>query len=195
MARERVEVRPGILPATMMVAPNSPSARAKANSMPPAIPRLARGSVIVKNTRHGPAPNVCATCSSRWFTSSKATRAERTSNGNDITPSAIKTPRQVNTMSRLRVSCKKPPMTPRRPRNLSRINPVATGGMTRGRVTSVSTIDFPGHSRRARPQAATNPKGKIKRMLRAETQAVNHTICQSSLDMESGGLGLLRQKW
>ncbi len=38
----------------MMVAPNSPRARANASSVPASTPRLASGSVMVKKTRHSP---------------------------------------------------------------------------------------------------------------------------------------------
>src|SRR4028118_1423806 len=46
MASESVVVRPGMLPAMMIVAPNSPMARAKASSIPPAMPRAASGRVL-----------------------------------------------------------------------------------------------------------------------------------------------------
>ncbi len=83
-----------MLPATMIVAPNSPNARANASVIPPNIPRHASGSVIVKKTRASPAPSVRAICSKRGLTCSNATRAHSTSRGNDITPSATSTARQ-----------------------------------------------------------------------------------------------------
>ena len=63
MESDSVAVRPGMKPATMIVAPNSPSARAKASTAPAVSPRAASGSVIVQNARQGPAPRVRATCS------------------------------------------------------------------------------------------------------------------------------------
>src|SRR5262245_59582817 len=43
MDKESVDVRPGMLPATKIVAPNSPRARANAKTMPAMIPRPAKG--------------------------------------------------------------------------------------------------------------------------------------------------------
>ena len=147
------------------------------------MPRRASGSVIVQKTRPFPAPSVRAICSSRGLTSSKATRVERTNSGNDITPSDTSTPRQVNTMSRSNVSWRTAPMTPRRPHSLSRIRPVATGGITSGREIKVSTTDLPGHRKRASSHAVPSPSGRMMTVLSAETQAVNQTICHSSTVM------------
>src|ERR1041384_7611122 len=47
-------------------------------------PRAARGSVTAKKIFGPDAPSVAAICSSRGFTSAKALRAERTSNGKDM---------------------------------------------------------------------------------------------------------------
>src|SRR5687767_5828806 len=58
-----VRVRPGMLPATTIVAPNSPSARVKPSSAPARMLRDASGSVTVVKTRHGRAPSVSAICS------------------------------------------------------------------------------------------------------------------------------------
>ncbi len=63
MPTASVRVRPGMLPATTMVAPNSPSARVNPSSAPARMVREASGSVTVVNTRHGPAPSVSAICS------------------------------------------------------------------------------------------------------------------------------------
>ena len=56
ISSESVVVLPGIFPATMIVAPNSPTARAKARTIPAMMPREASGSVMVKKTRASPAP-------------------------------------------------------------------------------------------------------------------------------------------
>ena len=47
----------------VMVAPNSPKERAKPNTKPANTPGRERGNVIVKKTRQGEAPSVCAACS------------------------------------------------------------------------------------------------------------------------------------
>src|SRR5881394_1825127 len=72
-------------------------------------------------------------------------------------------------------------MTPRRPSSLSRRRPVATGGSTRGKAMTVSRIDFPGQWPRASSQASATPNGRMTSVLQAETQAVNQTICHSSV--------------
>ncbi len=82
-----------------MVAPNSPNARARAQTVPATNPRAARGRVTVQNTRAGPAPKVRATASSRGLISSKARRTVRTKKGKDITAMAATTARQVKTIS------------------------------------------------------------------------------------------------
>jgi len=58
--------------------------------------------------------------------------------------------------------------------------PVATGGMTSGSETSVSTKDLPGQWRRASHQLTARPKGRIINVLRTETHTVNQTSCQSA---------------
>ena len=54
-----------MLPAIMTVAPNSPSARANPSTAPAMTAGRASGSVMVKNTRTGPAPSVAAAASKR----------------------------------------------------------------------------------------------------------------------------------
>ena len=56
---------------------------------------------------------------------------------------------------------------------------LAAAGIS-GNETTVSTNDFPGQSHRASSQAVPSPNGRIKATLKAETQAVNQTICHSS---------------
>src|SRR5262245_38709196 len=58
MPTASVRVRPGILPATTIVAPNSPSARVNPSSAPARMLREASGSVTVVKTRQGRAPSV-----------------------------------------------------------------------------------------------------------------------------------------
>ena len=60
MPTASVRVRPGIAPAIMIVAPNSPSARENPSTAPAAMPRDASGSVIVRRMRNDPAPSVAA---------------------------------------------------------------------------------------------------------------------------------------
>src|SRR5512143_1311861 len=175
-----VVVRPGMFPATRMVAPNSPSARAKASMSPAAIPREASGNVTVERTRASLAPSVRATASRRGFTSSKATRAVRTRRGRDITIIATTTAFHVKTTSMPKRACAARPPGPRRPRNFRSRSPVATGGRTSGSETSVSRRTFPGKRRRASSNASASPKGARSRTASADTRIVNQTTGAST---------------
>ena len=99
-----------------------------------------------------------------------------------MTAAAITTARQVKTRSRSNLRWTNPPNELRLPSSLSKINPVATGGMTSGIVTMVSTIDFPTHRRFARSQAMPIPKGKINIVLRLQASRVKRSASQSSGD-------------
>src|SRR5277367_360539 len=60
------------------------------------------------------------------------------------------------------------------------MRPVATGGMTSGSATSVSTSDLPGHFARASSQASAMPKGRMSSVLSAAVPSVKPTTCASS---------------
>src|SRR5262249_21303278 len=62
----------------------------------------------------------------------------------------------------------------------SKRKPVATGGITSGRETIVSTSDLPGHSYRANSHATATPNGRMIIVLSAEIHAVNQISCHSS---------------
>ncbi len=73
------------------------------------------------------------------------------------------------------------PTLPRRLRSMSRIRPVATGGMTSGRETTVSTSVRPGNLRRARSHASTVPGGSARAVAPAAQTTVNQVIRQVSI--------------
>ena len=77
MVRVSVWVCPRTLPAKMIVAPNSPTPRAKASTHPASSPPAASGSPILQNVRPGPAPSVRAASVSVVSTDSKALIAWR----------------------------------------------------------------------------------------------------------------------
>ena len=79
-----------------MVAPNSPSARAKASIMPAMMPGSASGSVTVRNSQAGLAPSVAAASSSRRSIASIDRRIARTISGNAMMPQASAAPVQRN---------------------------------------------------------------------------------------------------
>ena len=84
MASGNVSVTPGMNPATMTVAPNSPSALAKDNRMPAEMPRRASGRVMRKNTFQGERPRLEPASSNVRGTSSNAVRMERTNDNAQI---------------------------------------------------------------------------------------------------------------
>src|SRR5579872_6472658 len=65
----------------VIVAPNSPSERAKARIMPATMPGRIRGNVMVANTQTGLAPKVPAAASRRRSTASTESRIARTGQG------------------------------------------------------------------------------------------------------------------
>src|SRR5512140_1474955 len=85
MAIGIVAVLPGILPASISVAPNSPMQRASERTVAAATPGHANGKVTVQNTRHSDAPSVRAASSKLGSTCSKAPRAVIYMMGNAIT--------------------------------------------------------------------------------------------------------------
>ena len=108
-------VSPIILETKVIVAPNSPNERAKPSTMPAKIPGKDRGSVMLKNTRHGEDPNVRAACSSLGSTFSNAKRIARTTNGNATTAEAKTAPRQLNATLKSNHWYRYFPMKPFRP--------------------------------------------------------------------------------
>ncbi len=171
----------------MMVAPNSPRARAKASRQPARMPRFASGRVMNKKTRHSGAPRVRATCSISGRTSSMAARALRTNNGNDITDKASTTAFQVKTTSVWNVWSSQAPSGPRLPNRRSRTRPVTTGGRTSGRATNVSTSVLPGHCLRANSQPSATPGGRISAVPSNAIATENATIWYSSGLMVQAG--------
>ena len=109
-----------MLPATIKVAPNSPSARAKASNSPARMPRQASGSVTRKNTAASRRPSERAASSSCGSTVSNAARAALNTSGNDTTAAAITAACQLK-ISRMPKCCSsQPPSGPCVPMSTSR---------------------------------------------------------------------------
>ena len=72
-----VWVRPGRLPANMMVAPNSEMARAQARASPPRMDGPASGRVSRQKVAQGETPRVCETSSKSGDTDWNPSLAER----------------------------------------------------------------------------------------------------------------------
>ena len=60
MEIDKVRVSPGMFETKLIVAPNSPNARANASANPATNPRSDSGKVMPRKMRHGPAPRVAA---------------------------------------------------------------------------------------------------------------------------------------
>src|SRR5439155_26696536 len=98
-SRGSVWVRPSMFPANMMVAPNSPNARAQASTRPAASAAFASGTVTERKTAHSPAPSARAASSRSRFVSRNPARAARTKRGAETKVWATTTARVVNGIS------------------------------------------------------------------------------------------------
>jgi len=74
---------------------NPQKERQTQNTNPANTPGRERGNVIVKKTRQGEAPSVCAACSNLKSMLSKERRIARTTNGNATTAEANTAPFQL----------------------------------------------------------------------------------------------------
>jgi hypothetical protein len=99
----------------VIVAPNSPSARAKDRIMPAMMPGTIKGKVIVRNIHNAFAPSVPAASSRRRSTASIDSRIERTSSGKPMTAQASAAPVQRNANTMPSVSARNAPIAPLRP--------------------------------------------------------------------------------
>ena len=152
----------------MIVAPNSPSARAHAITMPAASAGAASGSVIQRMTLGSAAPSTRAASSSSRSTPAMPARADRMKNGAATKTWASTTAATVNGSETPR-SASGSPSRPRRPKTSSSARPATEGGMTMGRSTRVSTSARPRPRPRARRRATGVPKTttrpRLKRVL------------------------------
>src|SRR6202167_5977052 len=160
MAIGIVSVLPGMFPATISVAPNSPRARAKESIVPASTPGQASGSAISRNTRHSDAPNVRAACSNAGSTCSRAAREVRYISGKATTAAAITVAGQEKTMLAPNWSSNLPNGT-LRPKSNKRRKPTTGGGKTRGRrkIPSIKAIAGPVY--RSRQAAAARPTTNV----------------------------------
>src|SRR6266545_7354716 len=156
-----VWVRPGKLPANVIVAPNSPSARAQQSTAPAATPGAMSGSVTLRNTVQGLAPSVAAAASYRASAPRRAPSTLITRKGIATNVSATTTPAVVNGRLIPNVASSQPPSSPRRPKTSSRATPPTTGGNTSGTVTSARANLRPGKLVRARSHASGTPSRRL----------------------------------
>ena len=167
-----------MFPATVIVAPNSLIARTNPSSTPARMPFIASGTVIVKNTLHGPAPRLRADISSRSSTPAIATIVARAISGNETTADAATAAYHVNTMSAPRSACVRPPIGPSRPSRSRRKNPMAIGGTARGSETSTSTINRPGARVLTSSQLTASARGMLTTVATTATRNVSSSSDQ-----------------
>ena len=180
MAMGMVWVRPGMLPASMSVAPNSPMARAKASTVPATRPGAASGTSTRRKTVHSLAPRVRAASSSVGFTCSNAPSVVRYMSGNATTVAAMTVAGHENTMLMPRCSsaC---PMGLRLPKRSSRKKPTTVGGSTRGsvRMPSIHARMLPRtpYSRRAASTPSTNVAAVAVKVVASEMSSGERSMC------------------
>ncbi len=173
IANGRVWVLPGMLPATVIVAPNSLSALTNPNKTPAKTPRYASGTVIVKNTRTDPAPSVRADISYRSSTAPIATIVARAIRGNDTIAEAKTAATQVNTMSVPRTLSTIFPTSPSLPSSKRSKNPTTTGGTARGSETAMSMKRLPQTFLLTTSQATIIAMGKLIKVAKMATRRVS----------------------
>src|SRR5262249_33743954 len=153
-------VRPGYLPAKVIVAPNSPSARVQHSTAPATIPGATSGSVTRRNTVHRDAPRVTAASSNRRSMPPRAPATPTPRNGIATNASASTTAGVENGRVIPNQASRYRPSTPRRPSASSSATPPTTGGSTSGTVTSARSTRTPGSSDRASTQASGTPASR-----------------------------------
>src|SRR6267143_2289361 len=151
-------VRPGKLPANVIVAPNSPKARAQQRTAPATSDGRTSGRVTLQSTVHPLAPNVRAASSKRVSIERRPASTVITRKGIATKVSAIIAPAVVNGRWIPKVFASQPPSKPRRPKASSSATPPTTGGRTIGRTVTARSTARPGKVSRAKVHASGTPK-------------------------------------
>lgn len=162
---------PGRFPAKVMVAPNSPSARAQVRAAPAISPGATIGSVTVRNTRTGEAPSEAAVSSYRGRSPPSAPSSEMTRNGIATNVAASTAPEVWKGNVTPKVSSSHGPSSPRRPNASRRATPPTVGGRTIGSSTSERTNALPGKGTRASSQASGTPSSRESPSAHRETSS------------------------
>lgn len=131
-----------MLETNVIVAPNSPNARANPKDIPVKILGIARGRLIYQKRWNALAPIDLAARRSRGGSLSKPRRKARTIKGNAIMPAASAAPRHVNAMP-IPIWSKIAPSLVEGASKMSNIYPVTTGGTTSGKYTRISNRILP----------------------------------------------------
>src|SRR6478609_5039434 len=151
-------VVPGKLPAKVIVAPNSPRARAQQSTAPAPIPGATSGRVTRRNVVQRAAPSVAATSSNRASAARSAPSTLTTRNGIATNVSATTTAGVVKGRLQPVASYSGRPSKPCRPSTRKRATPPTTGGSTSGTVTRARSSERPRISDRASTHASGTPR-------------------------------------
>lgn len=135
-----VVVLPGMLPASISVAPNSPMDLEKDKTVAAAIPGHARGTVIVQNILLSETPRVLAAFIMLLSICSKAPLVVLYMIGKDTAAAAMTVADQENTIC-IPMEYRNAPMGLFLPNIISNIRPRTVGGSTKGKVKTASKID------------------------------------------------------
>src|SRR2546421_3693918 len=171
MASGIVCVRPGKLPAKVIVAPNSPSARAQQSTAPATSEGRTSGSVTRQNTVERLAPSVRAASSKRVSIERSPASTVITRNGMATKVSAMMAPAVVKGRWIPKAVASQPPTRPLRPKASSKATPPTTGGSTMGSTVNARKTERPGKASRANVQASGTPSTSAIAV--AETDASN----------------------
>src|SRR6266568_6048801 len=151
-------VRPGKFPAKVIVAPNSPSARAQHSTAPAISEGRTSGRVTLQRTVQRLAPSVRAASSKRMSIERSPASTVITRNGMATKVSAMMAPAVVKGRWIPKVVASQPPTRPRRPKASSKATPPTTGGSTMGNTVRARIADRPGKVIRAKVQASGTPR-------------------------------------
>src|SRR5919205_277098 len=173
-------VFPGKLPAKVIVAPNSPSARAQQSTAHAATPGATSGSVTRRKVVHRSAPRVAAASSKRASAARSAPSTLMTRNGIATKVSAMTTAVVVNGMVTSRAWSSQRPTMPCRPSTRNSATPPTTGGSTSGTVTRARSTDRPRARERASPQASGTPRTRESPVAAVAETRLSRSACPTA---------------
>src|SRR5438105_12162335 len=178
-------VRPGKFPANVIVAPNSPSARAQHSTAPAISEGRTRGKVTLHRTVHRLAPRVRAASSNRMSIERSPASTVITRNGIATKVSARMAPAVVKGRWTPNVVASQPPSSPRRPKASSSATPPTTGGRTIGKTVKARKTDRPGKVSLANVQASGTPRMSAIAVAENEAKRERRSAVRTSGDRSS----------
>ena len=172
MPTASVRVRPGMLPATTMVAPNSPRARENPSIAPARMLRAASGSVIGRE--HTPwagaerLGDLLVAPRDLLEAGAGGANEQRQSHDRHRDDDGGRGEHDLDADAREQLRRR----GPRRLNSQSSRSPVATGGITSGSETTVSTSDLPGNWRARQQPGDRDTRARASRAVAASAASV-----------------------